>query len=97
MLYLLFDLMIRILYIVGTILLIPLIAMQLTNEVNWSLFDFIIMGAMLTITGLLGEIIFKKVKKYKHRVTLYVVVAIIFLLIWAELAVGIFGTPFAGS
>jgi hypothetical protein len=89
--------MIRILYIVGTILLIPLIAMQLTNEVNWSLFDFIIMGAMLTITGLLGEIIFKKVKKYKHRVTLYVVVAIIFLLIWAELAVGIFGTPFAGS
>ena len=97
MLYLLFDLMIRILYIVGTILLIPFIAMQLTNEVNWSLFDFIIMGAMLTITGLLGEIIFKKVKKYKHRVTLYVVVAIIFLLIWAELAVGIFGTPFAGS
>jgi len=89
--------MIRILYIVGTILLIPFIAMQLTNEVNWSLFDFIIMGAMLTITGLLGEIIFKKVKKYKHRVTLYVVVAIIFLLIWAELAVGIFGTPFAGS
>ncbi len=89
--------MIRILYIVGTILLIPLIAMQLTNEVNWSLFDFIIMGAMLTITGLLGEIIFKKVKKYKNRVALYVVVAIIFLLIWAELAVGIFGTPFAGS
>ena len=97
MLYLLFDLMIRILYIVGTILLIPFIAMQLTNEVNWSLFDFIIMGAMLTITGLLGEIIFKKVKKYKNRVALYVVVAIIFLLIWAELAVGIFGTPFAGS
>ena len=89
--------MIRILYIVGTILLIPLIAMQLTNEVNWSLFDFIIMGAMLTITGLLGEIIFKKVKKYKHRVASYVVVAIIFLLIWVELAVGIFGTPFAGS
>ena len=89
--------MIRILYIVGTILLIPLIAMQLTNEVNWSLFDFIIMGAMLTITGLLGEIIFKKVKKYKHRVASYVVVAIIFLLIWAERAVGIFGTPFAGS
>ena len=89
--------MIKILYIVGTILLIPFIAMQLTNEVNWSLFDFIIMGAMLTITGLLGEIIFKKVKKYKNRVVLYVVVAIIFLLIWAELAVGIFGTPFAGS
>ena len=89
--------MIRILYIMGIILLIPLIAMQLTNEVNWSLFDFIIMGAMLTITGLLGEIIFKKVKIVKYRMALYVVVAIIFLLTWAELAVGIFGTPFAGS
>ncbi len=32
--------MIRILPIVGLLLLIPLIAMQLTNEVNWSFFDF---------------------------------------------------------
>ncbi len=71
--------------------------MQLTDEVEWSLFDFIIMGTLLLITGLMGEIIFKKVKKYKHRVILYVVVSITFLLIWAELAVGIFGTPFAGS
>ena len=82
---------------VGLLLIIPLIAMQLTDEVEWSLFDFIIMGTLLLITGLMGEIIFKKVKKYKHRVILYVVVAITFLLIWAELAVGIFGTPFAGN
>ena len=82
---------------VGLLLIIPFIAMQLTDEVEWSLFDFIIMGTLLLITGLMGEIIFKKVKKYKHRVILYVVVAIIFFLIWAELAVGIFGTPFAGS
>ncbi len=81
----------------GLLLIIPLIAMQLTDEVEWSLFDFIIMGTLLLITGLMGEIIFKKVKKYKHRVILYVVVSITFLLIWAELAVGIFGTPFAGS
>jgi len=71
--------------------------MQLTDEVEWSLFDFIIMGTLLLITGLMGEIIFKKVKKYKHRVILYIVVIIIFFLIWAELSVGIFGTPFAGS
>jgi|TARA_B100000809_G_scaffold255871_1_gene295025 hypothetical protein len=82
---------------VGLLLIIPLIAMQLTDEVEWSLIDFIIMGTLLLITGLMGEIIFKKVKKYKHRVILYVVVAIIFFLIWAELAVGIFGTPFSGS
>ena len=88
---------IKILQMVGLLLIIPLIAMQLTDEVEWSLFDFIIMGTLLLITGLMGEIIFKKVKKYKHRVILYVIVAIIFFLIWVELAVGIFGTPFAGS
>jgi len=53
--------MIKILQIVGLLLLIPLIAMQLTKEVKWSLLDFIIMGAMLTITGLFIGIIFKKI------------------------------------
>jgi len=77
--------------------MIPLIAMQLTDEVKWSLFDFIIMGAMLSITGLVGELILKKVKKSKHRLILYITIVMIFFLIWAELAVGIFGTPFAGD
>jgi uncharacterized membrane protein YfcA len=77
--------------------MIPLIAMQLTDEVKWSLFDFIIMGAMLSITGLLGDVILKKVKKSKHRLILYITIVMIFFLIWAELAVGIFGTPFAGD
>jgi len=77
--------------------MIPLIAMQLTDEVKWSLFDFIIMGAVLSITGLVGEVILKKVKKSKHRLILYITIVMIFFLIWAELAVGIFGTPFAGD
>ena len=89
--------MIRILPIVGLLLLIPLIAMQLTNEVNWSLFDFIIMGGMLTITGLLIGIILKKVNNSKNRLILIVTIVMIFFLIWAELAVGLFGTPFAGD
>ena len=89
--------MIRILPIVGLLLLIPLIAMQLTNEVNWSFFDFIIMGALLTITGLLIGIILKKVNNSKNRRILIVTIVMIFFLIWAELAVGLFGTPFAGD
>jgi hypothetical protein len=82
---------------VGLLLTIPLIAMQLTDEVEWSLFDFIIMGTLLLITGLMGEIIFKRVKNSKYRLILYIIIAMIFFLLWAELAVGIFGTPFAGS
>ena len=89
--------MIRLLPIVGLLLLIPLIAMQLTNEVNWSFFDFIIMGALLTITGLLIGIILQKVKNSKNRLILIVTIVMIFFLIWAELAVGLFGTPFAGD
>ena len=89
--------MIRILPIVGLLLLIPLIAMQLTNEVNWLFFDFIIMGGMLTITGLLIGIILKKVNNSKNRLILIVTIVMIFFLIWAELAVGLFGTPFAGD
>ena len=97
MLYLLFNIMIKILPIVGLLLLIPFIAMQLTNEVNWSFFDFNIMGALLTITGLLIGIVLKKVKYYKYRDVFIVIIVMLFFLIWAELAVGLFGTRFAGD
>ena len=62
--------MIRILPIIGLLLLIPLIAMQLTNEVNWSFFDFIIMGGMLTIAGLLIGTTLKKVNSYNNRLVI---------------------------
>ena len=89
--------MIRILQIVGLLLLIPIIAMQLINEVYWSFFDFIIMGIMLSITGLALGIIIKKVKYHKYRNIFIAIIIIIFLFIWAELGVGLFGTPFAGN
>lgn len=97
MLYFLLNMMIKILPIVGLLLLIPLIAMQLTDEVNWSFCDFIIMGALLTIIGLLIGIVLKKVKYYKYREVFIVIIVMMFLLIWAELGVGLFGTPFAGD
>ena len=79
------------------LLLIPLIAMQFTDEVNWGLFDFIIAGALLLSTGLLFELIMRKVKTVNYRIAISVILLLALLLIWAELAVGIFGTPFAGQ
>lgn len=86
-----------ILITVGILLLIPFAAMQFTNEVNWSIFDFVIMGVLLFATGLLCEFVFRRTKSIKHRIVFCSLILFAFLLIWAELAVGIFGTPFAGS
>ena len=79
------------------ILLIPFIAMQFTTDVNWTLLDFVIMGILLLGTGLLCELVLRKVKKTTHRIAISGVILVLLLLIWAELAVGLFGTPFAGS
>jgi hypothetical protein len=81
----------------GLILSIPLIAMQFTDEVDWNLFDFVIIGSLLFGTGLLYEILTKNVKDSTHRVAIGFVLAFLLFLVWAELAVGVFGTPFAGS
>lgn len=80
-----------------SLLLIPLVAMQFTHEVDWSPFDFLVMGILLAATSLLIETILRFVKKTPYRIVLSLGILLIFLLIWAELAVGIFGTPFAGN
>ena len=97
MLYFLFNMMIKILPIVGLLLLIPMIAMQLTDEANLSFFDFIIMGVMLSITCLTIGIIIKNIKYFKYRNIFITMIIMIFFLIWAELGVGLFGTPFSGD
>jgi len=79
------------------LLLIPLIAMQFTDEVNWNLFDFIVAGALLLSTGLMCELVIRKINKIKYRIAICVALLIVFLLIWVELAVGVFGTPFSGQ
>ena len=82
---------------VALILLLPLITMQFTNEVNWNLFDFVVMGSLLLGTGLMCELVVRKVKNKDYRIGTLAVIVVALFLIWAELAVGIFGTPFAGS
>ena len=79
------------------LLLIPLIAMQFSNEVNWTPLDFIVAGILLLGTGLIFELVMRKVTKTQHRIALCIAILAALLIVWAELAVGIFGTPFAGS
>lgn len=86
-----------ILLAVAMLLLIPFIAMQFTNEVSWTLSDFIVAGVLLFGTGLLCELVMRKVTKIEYRIAICAVLLLALFLIWAELAVGIFGTPLAGS
>ena len=82
---------------IAILLLIPLVAMQFTNEVNWSLQDFVAAGLLLLITGIMCEFVLRKVKNTQYRIIICVALLIICLIVWIELAVGIFGTPFAGQ
>lgn len=79
------------------LLLIPLVAMQFTNEVNWDWFDFLVMGILLTTTGLTCEFVLRRVKTTEKRIIVCAAILGALFLVWAELAVGIFGSPFAGS
>ena len=89
----------RLIIIISVVLLllfIPIIAMQFTDEVNWTPFDFFVAAVLLLSTGLTIEFIIRKVKRNKYRIAISVALLVMLLLIWAELSVGIFGTPFSG-
>ena len=79
------------------LLLLPLIGMFVSNEVNWSFFDFIIMGILILSFSFGIKQVLKTIKNTKYRILIIGLILILFLLIWAELAVGIFDSPFAGS
>jgi uncharacterized membrane protein YfcA len=87
----------KIIVVTGIVLFIPFIAMLITDEVRWNTFDFVLMDLMIFSSVLLGVTFQKKIKNPKKRILVMIILLLLFLLIWAELAVGIFDTLFAGS
>ena len=86
-----------ILFIIALLLLIPFVAMQFTEEVNWQAGDFVVASVLLLGTGLLCELVLRNVTKTSYRIVLCMTILVLLFLIWAELAVGLFGTIFSGS
>lgn len=86
----------KIVIVVALLLLIPLIAMQLTDEVTWSVFDFLAAAIILLSAGFTFDLILRKVKSTPYRIAFSIALLVILLLVWAELAVGIFGTLIGG-
>jgi hypothetical protein len=76
-------------FIMALLLLLPLIAMQFTKEVNWTLSDFAIAGVLLFGTGLLCELAIRKIKNTQYRIAVVLAILVVLLFVWAELAIGI--------
>jgi hypothetical protein len=79
-----------ILAIIATILMIPLIAMQFTKEVSWTSLDFLAAAILLLCTGIAFELLWQKFKTRKMRIIVSSILLVLLLLVWAELAVGLF-------
>ena len=83
---------IRVALATASLLLIPLVAMQFTTEVVWTLLDFVVMGVLLFGTGLTYVLVSRLGTSRTYRVAVGVAVAAGLLLVWANLAVGLVGS-----
>ena len=76
--------------VTAAILMIPLLAMQFTAEVNWTGVDFLAAGALLVFTGLALTFALRNIRTTKSRLIAAGLIGLGFLYCWAEMAVGIF-------
>ena len=74
------------------LLLLPLVAMQFTDEVNWDETDFIVMGALLFGACGAYELAARMTASTAYRAAVAVAIVSAFILIWMNLAVGIIGS-----
>ena len=80
----------RILYVTGALLLIPLVSMLLGGAFDWGVFDFAAAAVLLAGTGLALELARAKLRSRASRVAAGAAIVLALLVAWAELAVGIF-------
>ena len=79
----------RILFSSLMLLIIPLIAMPFSDEVDWTGSDFIIAGLLLFVAAFAIEVVLRLFTKKRNQVAIIAVLIYVFLSIWAEIAVGV--------
>jgi len=75
----------------AVLLAVPLAAMQVTDEVVWTVSDFVVAGALVFATGTLLELAWRRAETAAYRIAAAVALAAGFLLVWGILAVGVIG------
>jgi hypothetical protein len=74
------------------LLLLPLLAMQVTDDLDWDVADFAVFAAMLIAAGGMYELAARKSGNTAYRTGVGLALAAAFILIWMNLAVGIIGS-----
>jgi len=74
------------------LLLLPLVAMQFTDEVVWDSADFVVAGVLLFGAGLTYELVARNLGSVAYRVAVGIAVAAALILVWINLAVGLIGS-----
>lgn len=74
------------------LLLLPLIAMRFTDEVNWTALDFVFAAVLFGSVGLAFELIVRKSRSLAYRFAAGLAVFTAFLTVWANGAVGMIGS-----
>ncbi|MFU8889215.1 MAG: hypothetical protein ACNA8N_11505 [Trueperaceae bacterium] len=77
----------------GVLLAVPLVAMRFTDDVAWSPFDFVFMGALLFGTFLTFDAAARRLASRAQRAAFAAALATAFLLVWVNASVGIIGAP----
>jgi len=72
-----------------SLLLLPWVALQFSTEINWDLIDFVVFGGMLVIACGATELAAWRISNRRHRLMAGLIIVLAFLLVWAELAVGL--------
>ena len=76
----------------AAVLMVPLVAMQFSDEVDWKLFDFVLAGAVLFSGGMAFRVISRRMTILVYRGGVAVGLGSAMLLAWVNGAVGIIGS-----
>jgi hypothetical protein len=74
------------------ILMIPFVASQFTNEVQWTLFDYLVAGGLLFVTGSAWLFLSRHAQSMSYNIAAGLALFTTLFLVWANLAVGVVGS-----
>ncbi|MBW7676929.1 hypothetical protein [Chryseobacterium chendengshani] len=81
----------------AALLCIPILGNIFSSEFDWTASDFIIAAVLLFGTAFIIDMVQRVVKNKTYKILICAIIAVLLVLTWVEMAVGLFGTPIAGS